>query len=271
MILTWLTDIHLNFLGIKDRNNFYQEIIKSNSDAILISGDIAEAPSVVELLNEMAKTIQKPIYFVLGNHDYYRGQINEVRAAMLELCKTNPLLHWLPAYESISIADDVTLLGQDGWADGRYGDYTNSRVRINDSQLIHDLFEKKIVSKYLLLEKMQELADTDAQQLKQSIQQSISQYNPTRIIVLTHIPPFKEACLHEGEISNDEWLPYFATKATGDVLLEIASKHSSVKFLVLCGHTHSPAEYYPLANLTVKAGGAEYYAPRIQELFDVNF
>ena len=43
------------------------------------------------------------------------------------------------------------------------------------------------------------------------------------VLVLTHVPPFREACWHEGRISGDDYLPYFACKATGDVLLDEAS------------------------------------------------
>lgn len=65
----------------------------------------------------------------------------------------------------------------------------------------------------------------------------------------------------------DEWLPYFASKATGDVLMEIAKDNASIEFLALCGHTHSEAHYQALNNLTVRAGKAEYGYPKIQEFF----
>ncbi len=61
MKLIWLTDIHLNFLTLENRMEFYQKVIAVSCDKILISGDIAEAPSVSEILKEMAKTLQKPI------------------------------------------------------------------------------------------------------------------------------------------------------------------------------------------------------------------
>ncbi len=60
------------------------------------------------------------------------------------------------------------------------------------------------------------------------------------------MPPFKEACLHKGEISGDDWLPYFSSKVIGDVLTEVAQENPSVEFLVLCGHTHSEAEFQPI-------------------------
>ena len=72
MKLAWATDIHLNFLEFADRKRFYQDIVAIKSNAVLVSGDIAEAPNVSEILEEMAQHIAKPIYFVLGNHDFIK-------------------------------------------------------------------------------------------------------------------------------------------------------------------------------------------------------
>lgn len=264
MKLLWLTDIHLNFLGSKKRKKFYETL--SEGDAVLISGDIAEAPSITVLLQEMATNIQKPIYFVLGNHDYYRGNIEIVRTEMCALTKATQLLHWLPACEPILLEEQTVLVGQDGWADGRYGDYHNSGVVLNDSLLIGDLFQQKILNRSSLLKKMQQLADEDAKQLDKKIEQAITLHHPRKIIVLTHVPPFKEACLYQGKISNEDWLPYYASKATGDVLMALAQKYSAIEFLVLCGHTHSRVCYNPLDNLIVKTGWAEYGQPELQDM-----
>ncbi len=72
MKLAWITDIHLNFINLTARQKFYQEIIGSECDGVLLSGDIAEAPSIKDILQELSDFIEKPVYFVLGNHDYYR-------------------------------------------------------------------------------------------------------------------------------------------------------------------------------------------------------
>lgn len=85
MKLAWITDIHLNFIDLATRQKFYQEIIDSECDGVLLSGDIAEAPSIKNVLQELSDFIEKPVYFVLGNHDYYRGQVNQVRNEMTGL------------------------------------------------------------------------------------------------------------------------------------------------------------------------------------------
>lgn len=97
MKLAWLTDIHLNFIDLTQRQKFYQEIIDSLCDGLLISGDIAEALCLEELLQELALYLKKPIYFVLGNHDYYRGQIQKVQHVATKLTQSNEYLFWLPA------------------------------------------------------------------------------------------------------------------------------------------------------------------------------
>lgn len=264
----WLTDIHLNFLEYEERAGFYQKISSTNAEAILISGDIAEATSIVEILEEMAKHTAVNIFFVAGNHDYYLSDVDTVHAELKKLTQENKHLFWLAACDPIPMTPSVVLVGQDGWADGRIGDYANSRVVLNDSRLIDDLFHQKMLGKYKLLDKMQELADIDAKALSNNLKNALSM-NPQSILVLTHVPPFKEVSMYDGEISGDDWLPFFTSKTTGDVLMQFALEHSKVKILVLCGHTHHEANYSPLPNLTVKVGRAQYYMPEVQEVFEI--
>ena len=263
MKYAWLTDIHLNFIDDDARQKFYQEIVNTHCDGILISGDIAEAPCLADILNEMLAHIKKPIYFILGNHDYYRGKINEVRDVMKVMTCAHEKLFWLPASGIQQLNNDTVLIGQDGWADGRLGDYQNSRVVLNDSRMIADLFQEKILGKYQLLEKMQQLADTDAIQLQNSLIEAVNQ-NSKKVVVITHVPPFKESCMYDGKISGEDWLPYFGSKAIGDVLIKVAEDNRAIEFLVLCGHTHSESEYQPLSNLLVRSGRASYGSPEIQ-------
>ena len=133
MKIAWLTDLHLNFLEKQERIDFYQTVIESKADVIFISGDSAEAPSISDLLAEMKQIISKPIYFVLGNHDFYRGSVGSVREDMTRLTQAVEGLYWLPASGIHKLTNDVLLVGTDGFADGRYGNYEKSVVVLNDS------------------------------------------------------------------------------------------------------------------------------------------
>lgn len=73
-----------------------------------------------------------------------------VREAITQLTKTNSQLSWLPATGIITLNNTTILLGQDGWADGRLGDYQNSNVALNDSRMIADLFQARILRNILL-------------------------------------------------------------------------------------------------------------------------
>ena len=59
---------------------------------MLISGDIAESQNVTEYLEWIASRLAGPIYFVLGNHDFYNGSIAGVRQAVAELCRRDERL-----------------------------------------------------------------------------------------------------------------------------------------------------------------------------------
>lgn len=261
MKFLWITDIHLNFVSLDKRKQFYRGL--KDTDAIVISGDIAEAPSITKILSEVADHVGKPIYFVLGNHDYYHGEINNIRDAMQILTQENPYLFWLGCSEPIRLDSDTMLVGEDGWADGRYGNYANTQVSLNDSWLILDLSQERILGRYKLLEKMQQLADQDATALYSKLIISASE-DVKKIIVVTHVPPFKETALYQGKMSSDDFLPFFASKATGDVLIEFAKNNISTEILVLCGHSHDACTYHPLDNLTVLVGNAEYGRPHVQ-------
>ena len=263
MQFSWITDIHLNFLERAERLEFYSRIASDNKDIVLISGDIAEAPKVKFYLVEMALAIEKPIYFVLGNHDYYRSYVDETRKAMFELTTDQPLLHWLR--EEVYYFDDTALVGIDGWADGRYGDYEHSYVELNDSNYIYDLRGARILGKYSLLDKMQQLANYDAFDLRQQLN-GINHEKVNKIIIVTHVPPFAEAAINADGVSDPAYLPYFASKALGDVISEAAQQHPEHEFLALCGHTHFSCTINPKENLTVTTGHAKYSAPEIQNL-----
>jgi hypothetical protein len=78
------------------------------------------------------------------------------------------------------------------------------------------------------------------------------------VVVLTHVPPFRESCWHDGDISDESWLPGFACKAIGDLLLSAAREHIDTSYTVLCGHTHGHGRASVLPNLEVVTGHGDY-------------
>ncbi len=259
MKLAWLTDIHLEFLTPSGLADFCIALARSEAEAFLISGDISQAQSLKKHLRILERTLERPIYFVLGNHDYYHGSIDGVRDQVARMSAESPLLHWLPATGMVPLGDETTLVGHDGWADGRYGDYVNSRVLLNDYRFIEDFQGLNAPRR---LHKLQALGDQAATFLRAVLPGALDRSR--RVVVLTHVPPFAEAAWHEGNRSGDDWLPHFSSQAVGDVLREMMEARPDREMLVLCGHTHSAGEVPVLPNLTVLTGGAKYGEPAIQ-------
>jgi Icc protein len=90
------------------------------------------------------------------------------------------------------------------------------------------------------------------------------------VIVLTHVPPFRDACWHEGRISEEDGLPHFACRAVGERLVAVARANPERTITVRCGHTHSGGVARILPNLVVYTGAAEYRKPAVQRVFDLD-
>jgi predicted phosphohydrolase len=262
--LAWLTDIHLNFVPESRLDTLCRAIREAGADAVLLGGDIGEAPDVAESLEDLDARLGLPIHFVLGNHDYYRGAISRVRAEIAALCARFPRLVYLTQAGVVALTEETGLVGHDGWADGRLGDYARSEVLLNDYLLIEELSG---LDKGGRLERLHALGDEAASHFRTLLPGALERFR--RLIVLTHVPPFREACWHRGRVSDDEWLPHFSCRAVGEVLAEAMAAHPGCEMTVLCGHTQSPGEARILSNLRVLTGGAEYGRPQLQRVLEV--
>jgi 3',5'-cyclic-AMP phosphodiesterase len=267
MRLLWLTDPHLNFLGTTQIERFLNEISQQQPDGLLITGDIAEGHSVRDYLIRFALHLNLPIWYVLGNHDYYYSSVSAVRRMIVRLGEDYDLLRWLPVQGVVALTTHSALIGHEGWSDGGYGDYFNSPIVLNDYLLIQELAN---LSPRDRLVQMQQLANQGAEYLREMLHDAFADDFQT-VYVATHSPPFPDACWHNGRTPGDDdpYLPHFACKAIGDVLLEVASAYPERQLIVLCGHTHGIGEVYRLPNLRVLTGEAEYTVTRIQQMFRV--
>lgn len=269
MRLAWLTDIHLNFVDALRLRDFL-ESIRPRCDAVAISGDVAESPDVVHYLQTMEEVLQKPIYFVLGNHNFYRGSIAKTRLQVADCAKHSRYLNYLTALGVVELTAQTAIVGHDGWADGRLGDLRHSNVILSDHQLIAELspwFDGFRLDKSGLLQTMTSLADEAARHFETVLEETASRY--ANVIAVTHVPPFREAAWYQGRISGDEFLPHFASKVVGDVMRRAMQAQPNSNLLVLCGHTHGGGEIAILDNLRVLTGEAEYGRLRMCRLLDI--
>ena len=262
--MAWVSDLHLNFCKAKKLDEFLALLAAEKPEALLVGGDTGEADSIEGYLRDLARRLAVPVFFVLGNHDFYGGSVAGVRRRIEALAKGSSDLHWLSRMGPVEIAPGVGLVGHDAWADGGYGDYASSRVRLSDHWLIEDLAGLDSGGR---LRVMRTLGQEAAAHLRQVLPEALGRFET--VVVLTHVPPFQEATWYEGRISDPYYLPHFSCKSTGDVLLEEARRRPDRKVLVLCGHTHSPGRARLLPNLVVETGAAVYGAPSVERILDL--
>jgi len=259
MNIGWLSDIHLNFLDALGRERFIEGLSAKPVDAWLVSGDVGEAPSVVGYLSELAFGVTTPVYFVLGNHDFYGGSLRSVLAQVHSLYRSSDRLFWLTRSGPQFLAPGLSVVGDDGWADGLLGNPFETPVELNDFRLIEELTG---LSRSELVKRLNRLGEDSAARLGPKLHEAAAQCE--KVVVVTHVPPFEGAAWHEGRTSSPDWLPWFSADAVGRTILEVADRHRDTNFLVLCGHTHSPGQYSPIPNVVVHTAGASYGHPTVQ-------
>ena len=131
------------------------------------------------------------------------------------------------------VTSRIGLVGHDGWADGRIGNFETSMVMMHDYRHIEELSG---YDKFGRWEHMKQQGDLAARHLYDVLPEAMETYEETYLV--THLPPMREACWYDGNIADDEWAPHFTCKAVGDAILAIASP-AFFQVDSLCGHTHS--------------------------------
>lgn len=256
----------MDFLDARQRGEFYAEIASSGADAVIIAGDISTGRYLGQHLTELADATRLPIWFVLGNHDFYTSGVDQIRKTAADLCDRHFLLNWLPKTGVVPLSETIGLIGVDSWADGRAGAYSESTVELSDHRLIADMIALCASDR---LKVMQRIADEAEVQLRELLADALSRFQT--VLIASHVPMFYEACLDPStRPSGDMWLPHFAWHAGGTAIMDVLKSHPNGHVLVLCGHTHTRARIRISEQITVCVAGAEYDRPEIQAVLDLN-
>lgn len=270
----YTTDLHLNFLNEGIIKNFCKEIRNSNPLAFVIGGDTSEAPQFIKHMEMLRKNIMGiPIFFVMGNHDYYRSSVTKMRNLINSKfvpCSTIDSSieggHWLGNCGIVALNGSTALVGHDGWYDGGYGNWFQSELDMSDYYVIQELTSVRCPVKQLRFDAMQAFAKESADYVKTQLIQSY-QKGFRKVFVATHVAPFPELSVYNGKISNSVWLPCFSSKHMGDILLEVSSVYPELNITILSGHSHGYASCKFSANLDGMCGEAEYgYYPKLYKI-----
>ncbi|MEL7265946.1 MAG: metallophosphoesterase [Planctomycetota bacterium] len=266
MRLIWITDPHFDHAPLSRWQDLVADIHAADADGLILSGDISVAEDLTDRLVMLVTAIDLPIYFVLGNHDFYGGRIADVRRRVSYACRQDPRLNYLTDAYPITLTQTphrVVLVGDDGWGDGKVGDLENTPVQLSDFDLIHDLRELDRPQWAGILRR---LGEECAQRLSRKLDAVLEMADPLEIVIVTHVPPLRQACWYQGQPTDDHWAPYFVCGAIGEMLMATAAAATHHEFRVLCGHTHHEGVCTPLENLTIHTGAAQYGNPAVQPL-----
>lgn len=271
--LVWVTDIHLDHLVERVRFStdgnthryseskvaqFCKKVIAENPSSVLITGDISTAGMIETHLRWLEKYIPSvPIYFVLGNHDFYGGSIAQVRENLKQFDGTNSRLVWLNTQSVVHLTDKTALVGHDGWYDGGYGDWFESRLVMTEYHIVDEF---RFKSPLYVYRKLQELAGQCEEHIDRHVQDAAKKYE--FVLFATHVPAFRNNSRAPDRSPSDKhWLPNMSSKKAGDALLRASNAFPGVKFICLSGHTHTAWDELYRENLLERTGGSKYGYP----------
>jgi predicted phosphohydrolase len=258
----WTSDIHLDRMSNDERAELKDYLSDLKPDGFILAGDIAEADSVAGFLKDFREALSCPIYFVLGNHDFWGSTFEAVRSEIRSLVKNHNELYWLSESGVISLNSTTALIGHEGWADARYAPVPAHGTVPRDFMRIEDF---KALPRAEFEGALNKLGGEAAAYIRKVLSEAVAFHK--HVYLVTHVPPFKEASLDRSRrICGDDQLPFYSCKAIGDVLLEVMKENPECRLTVLSGHTHEKCEVEILPNLQIRvldAGYGTWYPPRL--------
>lgn len=102
-LINFLSDLHLNTCSSKVIDEFMASLKERDGESLIITGDITDGLKFADCLKNLAKALpNSPIYFVLGNHDYYDTGTIEAELVATQISEEMPNLHYLTSTSPIS-------------------------------------------------------------------------------------------------------------------------------------------------------------------------
>ena len=234
-------------------------------DAVLVTGDFATAASLPRWLRAYRRMTDRPLYFILGNHDFWGGGVAEVREEVRRLSADIDGLVYLTVADPVTLAPGVALVGHDGWYDARSGRWDAPRFRMQDWDQVTDF--AAITGHDGIVAVARRLADAAEAELLPRVEAAAQRH--ATVLVATHVPPWPPPPGSRRH-PDGEWIaPWYVAEQLGHALERAAAAHPAVTFRVRAGHAHVRWEGIAIApNLTCDVGGARYGSPVIERVLE---
>lgn len=257
------SDLHLDHVSPEERKEFLERVAKECNDpdcVLLLTGDLTSYKTLYEHIDLVAQAARGRVLYVLGNHDLWGGSFADVNRVLLPHAREDGHAVFMDVVDRVQLEDDLCVVGDSGWYDGRNGEQGNPRFIMNDWFFIREYRANQTKTERAL---SADIADARAKVIDKKLRAAVEAGNK-RVIFLTHVPPWVESCRYMGRPSDTYALPWFSSRVIADTIDQVAAEHPDVKFEVLCGHTHDHYKYRRADNLHVYVTGAAYGAPYVR-------
>lgn len=225
----------MNRLSHVEYHALLHKVCQAHATRVWITGDIGDPSNNWKFLNELLEAVNRSVYFLLGNHDFYQGTISQARQKAAKICQQHSNAFYLHECEGFMM-DGHLVLGVDGWANT---DKTSLHGTTWDSEQIFDLQNLSIEQ---LQQVMNQFAEEDTALLLKKCRQSLSS-SIHSVCIFTHIPPV-DARLGSGKTrAMQEMRTVFYSEALSKGLHELTKYYPKVNFQVFSGHLHRKISY----------------------------
>ena len=133
--ILFISDVHLGTNNKKHLVKIIKKINKLNFDFLLIGGDLIDSSSFDFKDLNILKEINKPIYFVSGNHEYYlkdyQNKINQLASFNIKHLKNT----------KIHIEDISNYYETPSWPNKKFPKFFNVILKIKSNHKLIDLFK----------------------------------------------------------------------------------------------------------------------------------
>ncbi len=263
--LLWMSDLHLDLATTKNCSKLLRDLKKSEYDAAVITGDTAASDTLVPHLKALAVACApRPLYVVLGNHDFYGSSLYTTQGQVRRLCHTTTNLHHLQDHGVVWLNKRTAMLGHHGWADARCGWGSKTHVRNPDHWCIDDFRKLDPDGRFDL---MAELSKESTRWIRLHLNSVLRKAE--MLIIATHVPAFATSAHYDGKPCGPLHTPHYVNATLGGLLIGTARHNLTKRFTALSGHTHSEVRERILANLESRVAGAQRGHPRIQGILSV--
>jgi predicted MPP superfamily phosphohydrolase len=262
----WLSDTHFDHTGDPGVIALAEEIVKVNPTGIFVTGDIATSDKFVYYLSALEKITQRPIYFVLGNHDYYGSSFENTEKKAINVSSISTHIKYLGNVSYMNIGQQTAVLGVDGWYDALNGSWRTAQqtAKLSDWTLIGDFVKCKSMESIVALSKKR--ANEQVTSLMAKIK-AATRY-AKNLIILTHVPPV-QMCDQVTTLDINTLVPFFTCRMLDDLMMQAAASYQNKSFMVLAGHTHLSGTSKPANNLMYMTPTIEYGHPVISRIVQV--